>query len=38
MRRMQEYAKANGFDITIDEKKEEPKRERFVITKEMLDE
>lgn len=34
---MHEYAKANGFDITIDEKKEEP-RKRFIVTKEMLDE
>ena len=35
---MQEYAKANGFDITIDEKKPEPKYERYTVTKEMLDE
>lgn len=35
---MQEYAKANGFDITIEDKKEEPKCERFTVTKEMLDE
>lgn len=37
VRKMHEYAKANGFDITIDEKKEEP-RKRFIVTKEMLDE
>ena len=38
VRKMQEYAKANGFDITIDEKKPEPKYERYTVTKEMLDE
>ena len=38
VRKMQEYALANGFDITVDEKKEEPKYQRFVVTKEMLDE